>query len=382
MIRATVTFVCALIAGAVPAAAQQPQRFKSDTGEVVVETVASGLNHPWGLAFLPDGRMLVTERPGRLRIVSTDGQPSQPLTGLPRIAARGQGGLLDVALDPNFPENRLVYLSFAENRGNAGNGTSVARGRLNAASTGLEAVEVIFRQEPSYSNGYHFGSRLVFDRGGGALFVTLGDRFDLRDEAQNAANHIGKVVRIRPDGRAPDDNPFVGQQGKGPEIWSLGHRNGQAAALNPETGELWTAEHGARGGDEINIVKKGANYGWPVISYGRHYTGQKIGEGTAKAGMEQPVHYWDPSIAPSGMTFYTGDKFPAWRGSVLVGALAGQLLVRLDVSGGRVAKEERLLGQLGARIRDVRQGPDGLVYLLTDADNGRILRLKPADRRS
>jgi glucose/arabinose dehydrogenase len=381
MVRAPLRLACALIVCAVPAVAQQPQRFKTDTAEVVAETVASGLNHPWGLTFLPDGRMLVTERPGRLRIVSADGQLSQPLAGLPRIAARGQGGLLDVALDPNFSENRLVYVSFAENRGNPGNGTSVARGRLNAASTGLEAVEVIFRQEPSYSNGYHFGSRLVFDRGG-ALFVTLGDRFDLRDEAQNPANHIGKVVRIRPDGRAPDDNPFVGQQGKRPEIWSLGHRNGQAAALNPETGELWTAEHGARGGDEINIVRKGANYGWPVISYGRHYTGGKIGEGTAKPGMEQPVHYWDPSIAPSGMVFYTGDKFPAWRGSALVGALAGQLLVRLEISGGRVAKEERLLGQLGARIRDVRQGADGFVYLLTDAENGRLLRLRPAEGRS
>jgi aldose sugar dehydrogenase len=381
MVRAPVQLACILIVCAIPAAAQQPQRLKTDTGEVVVETVASGLNHPWGLAFLPDGRMLVTERPGRLRVVSTEGQLSQPLAGLPRIAARGQGGLLDVALDPSFSDNRLVYLSFAENRGNAGNGTSVARGRLNAASTGLEAVEVIFRQEPSYSNGYHFGSRLVFDRGG-ALFVTLGDRFDLRDEAQNPGNHIGKVVRIRPDGTVPSDNPFVALEGKRPEIWSIGHRNGQAAALNPETGELWTAEHGARGGDEINIVKKGANYGWPVISYGRHYTGGKIGEGTAKPGMEQPVHYWDPSIAPSGMTFYTGDKFPAWRGSALVGALAGQLLVRLEISGGRVAKEERLLGQLGARIRDVRQGPDGLVYLLTDADNGRLLRLRPADGRS
>jgi glucose/arabinose dehydrogenase len=380
MVRRAVQIACAVMMGALPAAAQQPQRFKTDAAEVVVETVAKGLNHPWGLAFLPDGRMLVSERPGRLRVVSADGQLSQPLAGLPRIAARGQGGLLDVALDPNFSDNRLVYLSFAENRGSDGNGTSVARGKLNTAATGLEAVEVIFRQEPSYSNGYHFGSRLVFERGG-ALFVTLGERFDLRDEAQNPGNHIGKIVRIRTDGRAPDDNPFAGQPGKRPEIWSLGHRNVQAAALNPATGELWTAEHGARGGDEINIVKKGANYGWPVISYGRHYTGLKIGEGTTKPGMEQPVHYWDPSIAPSGMAFYTGDNFPGWRGSALVGALAGQLLVRLELNGARVVREERLLQRLGERIRDVRQGPDGLVYVLTDADEGRILRLRPADGR-
>jgi aldose sugar dehydrogenase len=380
MFRLPVGFACAVLAGALPAAAQQPQRLKTDKAEVLVETVASGLSHPWGLAFLPDGRMLVTERPGRLRVVAADGQLSQPLAGMPRIAARAQGGLLDVALDPNFSENRLVYLSFSENRGNAGNGTSVARGRLNAAATGLEAVEVVFRQEPSYSNGYHFGSRLVFDRNG-ALFVTLGDRFDLSKEAQDPGNHIGKIVRIQPDGSAPPDNPLVGQAGKRPEIWSIGHRNVQGAALHPETGELWTAEHGARGGDEVNIPKRGLNYGWPVVSFGRHYTGLRIGEGTAKAGMEAPVHHWDPSIAPSGMAFYTGDRFPAWRGSVLVGALAGQMLVRLEVSGGKVT-EERMLQQLDARIRDVRQGPDGFVYLLTDANKGRIFRLKPADGRS
>jgi glucose/arabinose dehydrogenase len=323
----------------------------------------------------------VTERPGRLRVVSADGRLSPPLAGLPRIVARGQGGLLDVALDPNFAENRFVYLSFTEDRAGAGNGTSVARGRLDAASGALEGVQVIFRQEPSYSNGYHFGSRLVFDRAD-HLFVTLGERFDLSKEAQNPANHIGKLVRIRRDGGVPDDNPFVAQHGKRPEIWSLGHRNVQGAALHPSTGELWTAEHGARGGDEINIARKGRNYGWPVISYGRHYTGLKIGEGTAKPGMEQPIHHWDPSIAPSGMAFYTGDKFPAWRGSVLVGALAGELLARLEVEGDRVVKEERMLRQLDERIRDVRQGPDGYVYLLTDAERGRILRLRPTDGRS
>jgi aldose sugar dehydrogenase len=380
MARSPVPLACAVVALIAPAAAQQPQRIKTEKAEVLVETVATGLSQPWGLAFLPDGRMLVTERPGRLRIVSANGQLSPPIAGLPRIAARGQGGLLDVALDPNFAESRLVYLSFAEDRG-SGSGTSVARARLDEAGTRLDALQVIFRQEPSYANSHHFGSRLVFDRSG-ALFVTLGERFELRDEAQNPANHLGKVVRIRPDGGVPDDNPFVGQSGKRPEIWSIGHRNVQGAALHPQTGELWTAEHGARGGDEINIVRKGRNYGWPVISYGVHYTGQKIGEGTAKRGMEQPVYYWDPSIAPSGMAFYTGDKFPAWRGSVLVGALAGQLVARLETSGERVTGEERMLRQIGERIRDVRQGPDGFVYLLTDSERGRILRIKPADGRS
>jgi glucose/arabinose dehydrogenase len=371
--------VCLAVTGASAVAAQQPQRIKTEKAEVVVETVASGLSHPWGLAFLPDGRMLVTERTGRLRIVAANGQLSPPLAGLPRIHARGQGGLLDVALDPDFSANRFVYLSFAEDRGNA-NGTSVARGRLDEAGTRLDAVQVIFRQEPSYSNSHHFGSRLVFDRSG-ALFVTLGERFELRDQAQNPANHIGKIVRIKADGGVPDDNPFVGQSGKRAEIWSLGHRNVQGAALHPQTGELWVAEHGARGGDETNIVRKGRNYGWPVISYGVHYTGQKIGEGTAKAGMEQPVFYWDPSIAPSGMVFYTGDKFPAWRGSVLVGALAGQLVARLETSGQGVTGEERMLRQIGERIRDIRQGPDGFVYLLTDSDRGRILRVRPAEGR-
>jgi glucose/arabinose dehydrogenase len=338
-----------------------------------------GLEHPWGLAFLPDGRMLVTERPGRLRIVSASGELSQPLAGLPRIAARGQGGLLDVLLDPGFAENRTLYLSFAENRGDNRNGTSVARARLNAAGTGLEGLEVIFRQEPAHTGGNHFGSRLVLDRTG-ALFVTVGERYDLRNEAQNPANHLGKIIRIRPEGGVPDDNPK--KPGWAPEVWSIGHRNVQGAALNPATGELWTAEHGARGGDEINIPRKGLNYGWPVITYGRDYSGAKIGIGTHKEGMEQPIYYWDPSIAPSGMAFYTGDKFPGWRGSVLVGALAGSLVARLELDGDKVVREERILTELGERIRDVRQGPDGLVYLLTDSPQGRILRLRPADGRS
>lgn len=378
MLSPRIALACALALGAIPSAlAQDTQRFRTDKVEVIVETVARSLENPWGLAFLPDNRMLVTERPGRLRIVDADGKLSQPVQGVPRVAARGQGGLLDVAVDPNFAQNRLVYLSYAEDRGEGRAGTSVARGRLNADGTALEAVQVVFRQEPTHTGNNHWGSRLVFDRDG-HLFVTLGDRFDLRNQAQNPANHIGKIVRIKPDGGGAPGNPFLSREDARPEIWSLGHRNLQSAALHPTTGELWTVEHGARGGDEVNIPQKGRNYGWPVISYGVDYSGAKIGEGTKKPGLEQPVYYWDPSIAPSGMAFYTGDKFPAWRGSILVGALAGKLVSRLETNGNRVTGEERMLQQLGERIRDIRQGPDGFVYLLTDSRNGRILRMKPA----
>jgi glucose/arabinose dehydrogenase len=378
MLSPRIALACALALGAIPSAlAQDTQRFRTDKVEVIVETVARNLQNPWGLAFLPDNRMLVTERPGRLRMADTDGHLSEPIQGVPRVAARGQGGLLDVALDPNFAQNRLIYLSFAEERGEGRAGTSVARARLNADGTALEALAIIFRQEPTHTGNNHWGSRLVFDRDGN-LFVTLGDRFDLRNQAQNPANHIGKIIRIKPDGGAAPGNPFLNREDARPEIWSLGHRNLQSAALHPTTGELWTVEHGARGGDEVNIPQKGKNFGWPVISYGVDYSGAKIGEGTKKAGLEQPVYYWDPSIAPSGMAFYTGDKFPAWRGSILVGALAGKLVSRLETNGNRVTGEERMLQQLGERIRDVRQGPDGFVYLLTDSRSGRILRMKPA----
>jgi glucose/arabinose dehydrogenase len=378
MSRVRLALACALTFGALPSAlAQDTQRLRTDKVEVIVETVARNLQNPWGLAFLPDGRMLVTERPGRLRIADADGSLSEPIQGVPRVAARGQGGLLDVALDPNFAQNRLVYLSFAEDRGEGRAGTSVARGRLSQNGTALEAVQVIFRQEPTHTGNNHWGSRLVFDRDGN-LFVTLGDRFDLRNQAQNPANHLGKIVRIKSDGGAAPNNPFLNREDAKPEIWSLGHRNLQSAALHPTTGELWTVEHGARGGDEVNIPQKGKNYGWPIISYGVDYSGAKIGEGTKKTGLEQPVYYWDPSIAPSGMAFYTGDKFPAWRGSILVGALAGKLVSRLETNGNRVTGEERMLQNLGERIRDVRQGPDGFVYLLTDSRDGRILRMKPA----
>lgn len=368
--------VFALLAGcglAFVSPVEAQDRYKSSAGELSVETVAKGLEHPWGLTFLPDGRMLVTERPGRLRLVSTDGKTSEPIKGTPEVVARGQGGLLDVALDPNFATNRLVYLSFAEAR-DGGNGTSVARGRLNEAATALDKVEVVFRQLPAINSNMHFGSRLVFDRTG-ALFITVGDRSNQMDQAQNPDNHIGKVLRIRPEGGVPDDNPKT--QGWRPEIWSIGHRNVQGAALHPETGQLWIAEHGARGGDEINTPKAGRNYGWPVISYGVHYSGAKIGEGTKKDGMEQPLFYWDPAIAPSGAAFYTGKVWPSWQNSLFVGGLSGSL-IRLSTKGESVTGEERLLQQRSDRVRDVRQGPDGFLYLLTDADDGAILRVRPA----
>ena len=338
-----------------------------------VTDVARGLERPWGMAFLPDGRLLVTERPGRLRIVGRDGSVSAPLTGVPRVYARGQGGLLDVALDPKFNENRIIYLSYAE-PGEGTAGTAVARARLG--QTGLEETRVIYRQEPKVSGGGHYGSRLVFRRDG-TLFITQGDRMDYREQAQDLKSLLGKVVRINSDGSVPKDNPFVGRAGVRPEIWSYGHRNVQSAALHPDTGQLWTVEHGARGGDELNHPEAGKNYGWPIISYGREYSGRKIGEGiTAKEGMEQPVYYWDPVIAPSGMVFYTADGYPGWKGSVFVGSLTPGELVRLTLTKGRVTKEERYLENLGERIRDVEQGPDGLLYLLTDNTEGRVLRLE------
>jgi glucose/arabinose dehydrogenase len=363
------------VGGSIGATAQPLLTETTEKADIVVESVARGLNRPWGLAFLPDGRMLVTEKPGRLRIVTPDGKLSQPLTGVPTVSAGGQGGLLDVALDPNFADNRLIYFTYAEQRGD-GNATTAARARLNDAGTGLENLAIIFRQEPTYSGNNHFGSRLAFAPDG-TLFITTGERFNLRDKAQDLSTDLGKVIRVRPDGTVPPDNPFVGRSDARPEIWSYGHRNIQAAAINPTSRELWTVEHGARGGDEVNIPRKGLNYGWPIISYGVNYDGSKIGIGTKKDGMEQPIFYWDPSIAPSGMAFYTGDKFPAWRGSLFVGALAGQHLNRLEISGDRVAKEERLLSGLRSRIRDVRQGPDGFLYLLTDQEEGRILRVRP-----
>ncbi len=333
--------------------------------------VAVGLEHPWGLAFLPDGRMLVTERAGRLRIVGPGGERSDPLSGLPPIQVGGQGGLLDVALSPEFARDRLVYVSFSE-PGDGGAGTAVARARLG--ERGLDDTQVIWRQHPKVGAVIHWGSRLVF-RPDGTLFVTLGDRGS-REHVQDLGTTVGKVVRIQPDGQIPRDNPFVGRSGARPEIWSYGHRNAQSAVLDAR-GQLWTVEHGARGGDELNHPEAGRNYGWPVITYGVDYSGARIGVGTARPGMEQPVYYWDPVIAPSGATFYTGDRFPDWRGDLLVGSLTPGGLVRLRLVDGRVAAEARYVIDPGERVRDVRQGPDGLIYLLTDNPRGRIVRLEP-----
>lgn len=363
---------------AIPASAEQTQAplpAAETARSVVVTPVASGLEHPWALQFLPDGRYLVTERAGRLRIVGADGAISPPVAGVPAVFASGQGGLLDVAIAPDFAKSGRIYLSYAEPRGAGSNGTTVARGRLALDGPGgrLEDVKVIFRQVPATSGGLHFGSRIVVARDGN-LFVTLGERYQ-RDRAQDLDKHYGKVVRITPDGAVPPDNPFVGRSGVLPEIWSYGHRNPQSAALHPATGVLWTVEHGARGGDEINIPRAGLNYGWPVITYGIDYSGARIGVGTTKAGMEPPVYYWDPSIAPSGMAFYDSDRFPVWKGSLFVGALARQHLSRLVINGERVVAEEKLLVDLGERIRDVRAGPDGAVYVLTDHPQGQLLRL-------
>ena len=351
------------------------QAIRTEEHSLRVVRLTEGLDHPWGLAFLPDGRMLVTERPGRLRIVEKDGRlDPQPVAGLPQVTAVGQGGLLDVVPHPRFAENGLVYFSYA-GRDSAGIGTEVARGRLSGSR--LENVQVIFRQQPKGTTGVHFGSRLVFDRDG-YLYITLGERGE-RDRAQKPDDHAGSVIRLHDDGRVPQDNPFVGKAGWKPEKYDLGHRNQQGASLNPQTGELWTHEHGPQGGDEINIIRPGTNYGWPVITYGvEYFVGTKIGEGTHKTGMAQPIYYWVPSIAPSGMAFYTGDKFPRWRGNLFVGSLKFELLVRLKLEGEKVVKEERMLKGLLGRIRDVRAGPDGYLYLLTDESNGVLARLEPA----
>ena len=353
------------------------QTFASEAGPLLVETVAKGLDHPWGLAFLPDGRMLVTERPGRLRIVTRDGRLSPAVAGVPRVLASGQGGLLDLALDRDFATSNTIYFCFAEPASGGGR-TAMARATLHdGEAPRLDDVKVIFRQEGPLSTGGHYGCRIVQAHDGN-LFLTLGEHFTHRDQAQNLGNHLGKVVRVTPDGAVPPDNPFVGRQDAKPEIWSYGHRNAQGAALHPTTGKLWELEHGPMGGDEINIPLSGKNYGWPVIGYGIDYDGSKIHEATSKPGMEQPIKYWVPSIAPSGMTFYTADLFPKWKGNLFVGALKFQLLVRLELDGEKVTKEERLLQGLRERIRDVRQGPDSALWLLTDNSNGRVLRLTPA----
>ncbi|MFN4040642.1 MAG: PQQ-dependent sugar dehydrogenase [Brevundimonas sp.] len=338
--------------------------------------VAEGLEHPWGLALLPDGRWLVTEKPGRLRIITAEGNIGEPITGLPRVDARGQGGLLDVIVGPTFGQDRMIYWSYAEPR-DGGNGTAVARGRLADDGRSVENAQVVFRAQPTYDGDKHFGSALAFG-GDGHLFITLGERSDrpIRPQAQDLGSHMGKVIRINADGSVPADNPFVNQQGALPEIWSLGHRNVQGAAIQPGTGALYTVEHGTRGGDEVNLTEAGKNYGWPEVAYGVEYSGQAIPEAvTAREGTEQPVYYWDPSPAPGNAAFYEGAMFPGWNGNLLVAQLKDKHVSRLVIENGRVTGEERLLTDLGERIRDVKVGPDGAVWVITDERDGKLVRL-------
>ncbi|OGA56174.1 MAG: glucose dehydrogenase [Betaproteobacteria bacterium RIFCSPLOWO2_12_FULL_62_58] len=369
-----VMLAIALGTAAAPAAAAQSKIFQSEKHAFRVVTLVEGLANPWSLAFLPDGRMLVTERRGRLRVVSKDFKlDPKPVEGVPRVAAVGQGGLFDVVLHPKFAENGWIYLAY-NGPGDAGHGTELMRAKFEGHR--LTQQQVLFRLEPKSGGGLHFGGRIVFDLEG-HVYLTLGDRGE-NERAQRLDDHAGSVIRLHDDGRVPADNPFVKHAGAKPEKFTLGNRNMQGAALHPKTGELWTHEHGPQGGDEINVIRAGRNYGWPVITYGVNYgIGTRIGEGTHKPGMEQPLYKWVPSIAPSGMAFYEGDKFPDWRGNLLIGALRDEMLVRLELDGEKVMKEERLVKDAIGRIRDVRVGPDGYVYLLTDESNGALARLEP-----
>ncbi|RON48046.1 oxidoreductase [Pseudomonas frederiksbergensis] len=366
-----------LITAAAPVFAAPTQELKSEQGTLEVTPITKGLEHPWALAFLPDRQgMLVTERPGNLRVVSVDGKRSAPISGVPKVWAKGQGGLLDVVLSPDFKQDRTVYLSYAEGGGEGDKaGTAVGRGQLSEDLTTLKDFKVIFRQEPKLSVGNHFGSRLVFDRDG-YLFITLGENND-RMTAQDLDKLQGKVVRIYPDGKVPDDNPFVGQAGVRPEIWSYGHRNPQGLALNPWSGTIWENEHGPKGGDEINVIERGKNYGWPLATNGINYSGQPIPEAKGKTaeGTVPPHHVWEVSPAISGMAFYDADRFKPWQHNVFIGALASQELIRLQFEGDKVVHEERLMGELKARIRDVRQGPDGYLYVLTDEEDGTLYKV-------
>ena len=366
----------AVLTLATPATAAPTQSFKSEEGTLEVTTVVKGLEHPWSVAFLPGQQgMLVTERGGNLRLVSPDGQLSAPLSGVPDVWAKGQGGLLDVVLSPDFKQDRTVYLSYAEAGADGKAGTAVGRGQLSEDLKSLKNFDVVFRQQPKLSTGNHFGSRLVFDRDG-YLFITLGENND-RPTAQDLDKLQGKVVRIYPDGKVPDDNPFVGQKDVRPEIWSYGMRNPQGAALNPWSGTLWENEHGPRGGDELNIIERGKNYGWPLATHGINYSGAPIPEAQGKSveGALDPYHVWQVSPGLSGMAFYDHERFKAWQHSVFIGALVSGELIRLQLQGDKVVHEERLLGELKARIRDVRQSPDGYLYVLTDEDDGALYKI-------
>jgi glucose/arabinose dehydrogenase len=352
------------------------QTFDTAKGRISVNAVVTGLDQPWGIDFLPDGRMIVTEKSGQLRTITAEGKVSLPIKGVPRVDDSGQGGLLDVTLHPDFASNRLVFLSYSE-AGRGGTSTAMASGRLTSDGAALENVKILFSQRPKLRGGRHFGSRVVFAPDGN-VFLTTGDR-GARHNAQKLSGHIGKVIRLTPEGGIPADNPFIGKPGALPEIWSYGHRNIQGAAIHPETGKLWTIEHGPRGGDEINIPAAGVNHGWPVVTHGIEYSGGTIGDGLkTKPGMADPIHIWTPVIAPGGMTFYSGNLFPAWKGNLLIGGLRAGALVRLELEGDTVVREERLLRQIGDRIRDVAVGPDGAVYAITDSGDGKILRITPA----
>ena len=366
-LHALIIALAAAILVAMPAVAQE-QSVETEAGTIAVTTIASGLVHPWGMVFLPDGHLLVTERPGRLRLLGAGNTLSEPLAGIPEVFNQGQGGLLDVALDPDFASSRLVYLSFAE-PGEGGASTAVGRGRLE--DNGITGFEVFFRQRPKVPGPNHFGGRIVFSPEG-SLFLTTGERFKF-EPAQDLSNHLGTIVRVNPDGSVPGDNPFVDQANAEDEIWTYGHRNIEAAAIQPETGALWIAEMGPRGGDELNLIEPGRNYGWPVVSWGRHYGGRDIPDPPTCPQFADARKHWTPVISPSGMAFYTGDMFPAWRGSALIGGLTAQGVVRVAFDGLEVTGEERI--PLGARIREVEQAPDGSVYVLTDQDDGDIWRL-------
>jgi glucose/arabinose dehydrogenase len=374
--RGAIALIAASLALLPAAGCAEDRTIDTETGSIKVKTLAEGLDHPWGMAFLPDGRLLVTERAGDLRIVSADGTLTEPLSGVPKVVAEGQGGLLDVALDPDFAENKLVYLSYSE-PGDGGASTAVARGRLT--ENAVEDVKVIFRQTPKVSGGNHFGGRLAFTPDG-KLFVTLGERFKF-EPAQDLTSHLGKIVRINPDGSVPPDNPFIGQKDAQPEIWSYGHRNVESAAIHPKTGKLWTLEFGPKGGDELNIPAPGQNYGWPVVSWGKHYDGKDIPNPPTHPEFADAVRHWTPVISPSGINFYTAEAYPgwtantipAWKDNLLIGGLSSQAIIRLTLDGETVTGEERI--PMGARIRDVEQGPDGAIYALTDAGDGAVLRI-------